>query len=259
MAIITLTSDWGSRDYYAGAVKGVILKLMPAVTIVDISHQITPHDLNEAAFIVRNAWGNFPEGTVHIIDINSDASIKNPHTVILHHGHHFIGADNGIFSLIFEEKLQRIIEIDMIQDSNYFTFPARDLFAKVACHILAGKPLEEIGPERSSVMVRTTFKPVVTGNLIKGQVIHIDHYGNAITNITEGLFRKNVRNQPFNILFRSPNNRVNVISESYKDVKEGEIVALFSATGCLEIALRNDNGSNLLGLHVNQPVTIEIL
>lgn len=259
MAIITLTSDWGSRDYYAGAVKGAILKLMPEVTIVDISHQVKPHDVNEAAFIVRNSWYNFPVGTVHMIDINSDASIKNPHTAVFHHGHFFIGADNGIFSLIFEEKLDRIIEIDMIQDSNYFTFPARDLFAKVACHILTGKPLEEIGPERSSVMVRTTFKPVVSGNLIKGQVIHVDHYGNAITNITEVLFRKVVKNQPFNILFRSPNNRVNAVSESYKDVKEGEIVALFSTTGYLEIAMRNDNGSNLLGLNVNQPVTVEIL
>src|SRR5512133_2364165 len=100
MAIITLTSDWGLRDHYTGSVKGAILRQLPDAVIVDISHSIQPHNLNQAAFIVRNSYRNFPEGTIHIIGVIEEASIESPHTLVVHDGHYFIGADNGIFSMI---------------------------------------------------------------------------------------------------------------------------------------------------------------
>jgi S-adenosylmethionine hydrolase len=259
MAIITLTSDWGQKDHYAGSVKGAICRMLPDARIIDISHDIPAFDLSQAAFIVRNFYPDFPTGTIHIIAVNGEASLQTPHTLVCHNGHFFIGADNGIFSLIFDEKPSRIIELDIIQDSNYFTFPARDVFAKVACHVAAGKPLEELGPERHKVMERMSFRPVVQGDIMKGHVTYIDNYGNAITNIPESLFRSAVNKKKFAITFRSPNYRITAISNSYKDVNPGDMLALFSTTGLLEIAIRDGMASGLLGLKPDQMIVIEIL
>ena len=145
MAIITLTTDWGTKDHYIGAVKGTILRQMPEATIVDITHAIPAFDLNQAAFIIRNFYKNFPAGSIHILAVNTEASIRHPHTLVKYEEHWFIGADNGIFSLIFDNKPELIIDLDVIQDSDYFTFSTRDVFAKVACHIASGKPAGELG------------------------------------------------------------------------------------------------------------------
>ena len=102
MPIITLTSDWGTKDHYLASVKGVILKQIPEARIVDISHNISPHNLTEAAFIIRNCYHDFPEGTIHIIGVSTIESEHTPHTIICTEGQYFIGADNGIFSLIFD-------------------------------------------------------------------------------------------------------------------------------------------------------------
>lgn len=258
MAIITLTSDWGLKDHYAGAVRGAIQRLLPGALVVDITHNIPAFDLNQAAFIVRNFYGNFPEGTIHILAINSEAAVETPHTLVSHNGHYFIGADNGIFSLIFDTKPDTIIELDIIQDSDYFTFPARDVFVKVATHIAAGKPIDELGHHRDHVMQKMAFQPVIQGDMIKGKVIYIDNYENVFVNITETLFHSFVKNKKFVITFRSPNYRINTISKSYKDVNTGEMLALFSTTGYLEIAMREARASSLLGLKMDQLVTIEL-
>ena len=258
MAIITLTSDWGLKDHYTGSVKGAILRLLPDAQIVDISHQIPAFNLNQAAFIIRNFYGNFPEGTIHIIAINSEAAIDTPHTLVCHHGHYFIGADNGIFSLLFDDKPSKIIELDIIQDSDYFIFPSRDVFVKVACHIASGKPIESLGHVKESVMQKISFKPVIQDDLIKGKVIYIDNYENVFVNITEKIFTEIVKNRKFAITFRSPNNRIIKISKSYKDVTPGEMLALFSTSGYLEIAICQSKASSLLGLKMDQLVLVEM-
>jgi S-adenosyl-L-methionine hydrolase (adenosine-forming) len=259
MPIITLTSDWGLKDHYPGAVKGAILRQIPDAQVIDISHSIPPFDLNQAAFIIRNFYRNFPEGTIHILGINTEAGIKTPHTLVAHEGHYFIGADNGIFSLIFDEMPEQIIDLDIIQDSDYFTFSTRDVFVKVAAHIVAGKPLNELGHAKTSVAERISFKPVVSGNLIRGKVIYIDNYENVFTNISEKLFKSEVKNRKFSIGFRSPSYQIMEISKSYNDVQEGEMLALFSTSGLLEIAINKGKASSLLGLKMDQTVTVEIL
>jgi S-adenosylmethionine hydrolase len=259
MAIITLTSDWGLKDHYLGAVKGAILRLLPGAQIVDICHDIPAFDLNQAAFIIRNFYKNYPEGSIHILGINSEASIENPHTLVVNGGHYFIGADNGIFSLIFDDPPDKIIDLDIIQDTDYFTFPSRDVFVKVACHIAEGKPLEELGHIKKNLVQRMSFKPIVDGNLIKGKVIYIDNYENVFTNITEPFFRSVVKGKKFAILFRSATYRITELSKSYKDVVDGEMLALFSSSGHLEIAINQGKASSLLGLKIDQPVLVEIL
>lgn len=258
MAVITLTSDWGTKDHYVGAVKGTILRQYPAAVIVDITHDIPAFDLNQAAFIIRNFYKNFPEGSIHILAVNTEASIRHPHTLIKYEGHWFIGADNGVFSLIFDDKPELIIDLDVIQDSDYFTFPTRDVFAKVACHIAEGKPAGELGHVKKEVLQKMAFRPVIQGDLLKGQVIYVDNYENAFTNITESLFNAATKGRKFAITFRSAKYRITHISKSYQDVPEGEMLALFSSSGHLEIAMNKGNAASLLGLNPDQAVNVEL-
>jgi S-adenosyl-L-methionine hydrolase (adenosine-forming) len=259
MPIITLTSDWGLKDHYLGAVKGAIYRQFPEAQIIDICHSIPAFDLNQAAFIIRNFYKNFPPGTIHILGINTEASIESPHTLVIHDGHYFIGADNGIFSLIFDEPPAQVIELDVLQDSDYFTFSTRDVFVKVACHIAQGKSLDQLGKPKKSINQKMSFKPVIDGNLIKGKVIYIDNYENVFTNITQPFFQGVIKGKKFVIMFRSASYRITTISKSYKDVVEGEMLALFSSSGHLEIAINQGKASSLLGLKIDQPILIELL
>jgi len=257
MAVITLTSDWGTKDHYLGMVKGTILSKIPDAVIVDIAHDIPPYNLNTASFVLKNSFKAFPEGTIHIIDVVADATIEMPHTLVIYDGHYFIGTDNGIFSLIFDHEPEQIFEIDLIQDTNTFTFSAHDVFIKVAQHILSGKPLIEIGPKKLQLTKKISFKAVTSDSLIKGHVIYIDSYENVFTNITRELFDEVCQKRKFNITFGPSRYRVTRISQSYKDVSAGEIIALFSSTGHLQIAVSMGNAAGLLGLKIDDSIRIE--
>jgi S-adenosyl-L-methionine hydrolase (adenosine-forming) len=254
MAIITLTSDWGYRDHYIGAVKGRLLSLIPDAIIVDISHAIDRYNSSHAAFVVRNAYHAFPAGTIHIIGVNSIAGIRSPHTVVRYKGHFFIGADNGILSLICGRETDEIIEIDIPSDTDYFIFPSRDTFPKVAAHIAAGKPLQEIGSVKRELSTLMQFEPIITDDLIRGKVIHVDHYNNGITNITENQFRAFTKGKKFSIRFRG--HSISTLSNSYDDVPEGETLALISTTGYLQIAINKGDAYNLLGFSYDESVNV---
>ena len=255
MSIITLTSDWGTKDHYIGAVKGAILSRAPGVTIVDISHSIPPFNIEHAAFVLKNCFRNYPKGTIHIVGINTEESDVNPHVVIEAEGHFFIGADTGIFSMILDKDPDRIIEMEIIQDSGFFTFSSRDRFAKAAAHLALGKSIDELGSTKESINKKILFEPVVTENLIKGHVIFIDAYENIITNIKEPLFKDVGKGRTFSIGFRTY--EINKLSRSYSDVPVGEIVALFNSGGYLEIAMNQGNAAGLLGMDSKDLVRVE--
>jgi hypothetical protein len=255
MSIITLTSDWGLKDHYCAAVKGTILKKMPEVNIVDISHVIPSFDIEQAAFVLRNSYKNFPEGTVHIIGINTEESDKFPHTVMEFEGHYFIGTDNGIFSLIFDKEPDKIVELNIPQDSNFFTFSSRDRFANAAVHLCQGKAIEELGGKKNDFIRKILLKAVVDNDIIKGHVVYVDNYENVITNITESLFNEISKGRKFSILFRT--HEIKKISSSYTDVPVGEILALFDSNSHLEIAMNQGNAAGLLGLAMKDMIRIE--
>lgn len=257
MAIITLLSDWGQKDHYTAMVKGKIISQIPDVNIVDISHNVPPFNLNSASFVLKNSFHHFPEGTFHIVDIHADATIEMPHVVVLYKGHYFIGADNGLFSLIFEDTPEKVFEIDMIQDTDTFTFPTFDIFIKVVKHIMDGNELNEIGPARKKITEKISLNPVTSDELIKGHVIYIDNYENVITNISRKLFTRVGRKRPFKIFFGASRYMISEISQSYKDVPPGEILAFFNATGHLEIAISMANAAGLLGLRIDDSVRVE--
>ncbi len=258
MKIITLTSDWGLNDYYLATVKGTILSQIQEACIIDITHSIQAFDITSAAFILKNSFQSFPEGTIHIIGINTEATLKNAHIVALYKKQYFIGTDNGIFSLIFDEPADKIIEIDIIQDSDYYTFPTRDVFVKVAAHIVMNGEIDSLGDEKKKLNEKYFISPVIVNNIIKGNILYIDRYENAITNISESLFMETTKGKSFSIDFRGSTYEIKKISKSYSEVEPGEKLAIFSTTHFLEIAINQGKASSLLGLHLNDNISVVI-
>ncbi len=256
MPIITLTSDWGLKDHYVAAVKGRILTYLPDATIIDITHQIKPFDKIRAAFVIKNSYESFPENTVHIIGVDSEASVATPHLAVYYENHYFIGADNGIFTLIFEKKPKKIIELNIMQDSDYFTFPTRDVFVKAACHLASGKAIEELGVGVGFKNESTAGEPAVNGNIILGSVIYVDSYENLITNIPAKLFKQKFRGKKCTIVLPDKKS-IKKLSKSYKDEDETDLVAFFNTSGLLEIAINKGNIASLLALEVGSAIRVE--
>ena len=255
MAIITLTSDWGLKDHYIGVVKGAILNKMPSVNIIDITHNIASFEIEQAAFVIRNCYRYYPKGTVHILAINTEESEIHPHTVIENEGQYFIGTDNGIFSMIFDNKPDKIFELTIPQESDFYTFSTRDRFVKAAVHLASGKKVEDLGTKKDDLLQKILLHPVIDNNLLKGHIIHIDNYQNLITNIKKTLFDEVGKERNFGIFFRTY--EIKKISQSYLDVPIGEILALFGSNEHLEIAINQGNASGLLGLNTKDPIRIE--
>ncbi len=260
MAIITLTSDWGDTDYYPAAVKGRILQELPEVTVVDITHKIPRFNTREAAYVLRHAYPHFPKGTIHIIGVNTEESLEEPHLVVLYAGHYFIGADNGIFSLIFDKDKNpdKIHALDIPQDSGKYTFSGLHRFAKAAVMLARGESPESLGPAYPSLKQKLDYEPSFNASGIRGMVVHIDPFGNAVTNISFALFHRIVGKKPFSIYFKGYT--CTDIGECYADAGgDANPVCLFGSDDLLEIALQNTTASSLMGLQVNDPVIVQVL
>jgi S-adenosyl-L-methionine hydrolase (adenosine-forming) len=255
MPIITLTSDWGQRDYFLAAVKGKILSKLPLANIIDISHDISPFNLKQASFIIRNSYPYYPQGTVHVLSVLTEKSEKTPHLAVQYDGQYFIGADNGIFSLIFDHNPEKLIRISPQYVDGIKDMPARDRFVDSAVHLAAGNPIEELGEPVNQWKEQLHFLPVVSGDVIRGVVIYINQYENVITNITRDLVEKTGKGRNYIVEFRGE--IIKKISQSYQEAPIGEIVALFGSTGHLEIAINQGNAASLLGLDINDPVRVE--
>lgn len=258
MSIITLTTDLGMQDHYVGVLKGRILKSFPDARIIDLSHNVKHFFTPGAAMVVRNSYQEFPKGTVHLIGIVSGTTNLERLLAVENEGQFFIGADNGLFPLIFEEEPDRTFDLTRIPISETsFLFPTKEIFAIAAAHLAQGGIMEVLG-NKSGVSVRNSlFLPTIDGNQLRGMAIHLDGYGNIITNIDKSLFESVGQNRPFEITFRGQQHRLNKLSSAYGDVPEGEKMVLFGTSGFLEIAMNRSNASQLLGVRLEDPILIE--
>lgn len=273
MAIITLTTDFGEKDHFAGATKGAIYSELPDVKIVDISHSLSPFNIPEAAYIIQNAYNSFPKGTIHIIGIDSEINPENKHIALKLDDHFFICANNGIMSMICSEiSPEKIVEIN-IHDRIKTSFPVLDVFVKVACHIARGGTLDVIGKQISNIKPIKNIVPYVNEDKtqIIGSVIYVDNYGNVVTNIKEDFFESIQKGRPFEISAR--NYKFKTIHEKYSDIvnfkipenkrhDEGRRLVVFNSGGFLEIAIYKSNtatvgsASSLLGLGIMDAVSV---
>lgn len=259
MAIITLTTDLGIKDFYVAAIKGSLLGQLPDARVVDISHHIAKFDIAQAAFVLKTVMTDFPEGTVHVVGVHTSPSPGAAHLAALYKGHYFIGADNGFFSLLFDVQPDAVVELTLNQDSDVLTFPTKNLYVKAACHLARGGTLEVIGKAVSEIQQRTLVQPVTSKDFIRGSAIYIDSYGNVITNITREMFKRAVQDREFAITFRLPGYDIEEISSNYCDVPEGERLALFGSSNRLEIAIHAGHASNLLGIQLGDSINIEVI
>lgn len=256
MGIITLTTDLGHIDFYQAALKGSLLNLYPAVKIIDISHNIPPFDIQQAAFVLKNAYQYFPKKTVHLIGIDSVYNKNTRYLAIKHKDYFFVGTDNGIFSLLFDEDPEEAVELTVIQDLKFLHFPLTDIFAKAAIYLAKGGKLSDIGHPITDIQQRTVIQPVIDKNTIRGRVIYVDSFQNVITNITKELFTEVQNNRAFTVHFRR-NETINQLSWHYNEVPEGEKLCLFGISNHLEIAINKGNASGLLGLHIGDIVRVD--
>ena len=225
MALITITSDLGKRDFYLGALKGAILSNCGNVPIVDITHSIKPFDIKEAAFTVRNAARFFPKGTIHIVHVNSTFERTPPQTYEVNEEL----TENA--SLMFEDAIGKVVNL-LVKEFNPTDF------AHLATQTINYRLMQ----------------PIINQGSIRGTIVNIDNYGNGIVNITKAMFDQFITGQRFSIMANVGSSRE--ISKKYSDVDEGEMVCLFNAAGYLEIAINNGKAENLLGLKIDSPVLI---
>lgn len=254
MSIITLISDFGLKDHYVSSVKGAILNQSPAANIIDISHQLEKYNIQGAAFILKETYSSFPKKTVHIIGILTEMKNTGGYVAVEHNDHFFVAADNGIFSLLFDEPPKKVIEIPIDPKLN-LSFPVRDVFAGIACKLANGEAIESLGKPKEGLLQRLPFRATTMGSNIRGSIVYVDSYDNVVTNIDRALFDQIGKGQPFVIEF-ARGYQIEKISREYSDVPEGEILAIFNASNYLEIAMRNGNVSGLLGLKLNGTITI---
>lgn len=254
MSVITLTTDMGNSGFYVASVKAAILKGLHNATMVDITHSIRPFHVSSAAFIVKNVYKQFPEESIHIVTVDA---LNSPHSRILvmkTEGHYFIGPDNGLFSLVFSNPPTQVFEITIAPDPSTLAFAAKDIMVKAAVHIAKGGSLTEIGKEYKNYVQLTAWQPIYNDGSIRSSVVYVDEYGNCIFNLEKILFDQVARGRKFSIDVKR--NPVEAISNTYNDVGGGELVALFTGSGLLEIAINRGNISELLGLKEGDSVLI---
>lgn len=271
MSIITLTTDYGVKDHFVGALKGKLLSEFPEATIIDISHHIDAFNVAESAYIIDAAYKSFPKGTVHLIGVDIELNSENQHIAMQWNDHYFVCADNGILSILTQKFTPQKLVTITIHDRLPNDATDLDVFVKVACHLAKGGLLNVVGKEIKSIKEVTELQAIASENQIKGNIIYIDHLGNAVTNISKKFFLEMGKGRPYEIKFKSQS--IKTILAKYSDIGnsstyplknyEGEKLAIFNEAGFLEIAIFRSNpdtvgsASSLLGLSYRDVVTID--
>jgi hypothetical protein len=253
MPFITLTTDFGTQDFYVGALKGALLRMSPVVRLVDISHDIAPFDIVRGAFVVANIWREFPIGSIHLIGVNCVYQPEFRFVAARHEGHFFIAPDNGLLSLLFPQIDQSELRSLPADPSEHFA--VKNIFARAVLHLTEGQPFEMLGEHAAPLLERISIQPVITPTRIRGTVIHVDNFDNVVVNIRREIFEHTANGRAFSLFFKR-NDPVTQLSENYCDVAVGEPLCLFNTAGLLEIAVNMGRAATLFGLKVEDVVEV---
>lgn len=252
MPVVTLTTEWKPDDIYNGIIKGKLSSLSPGIVIIDNAGNIPVFNIAQAAFIIRNTFSNYPEGSVHLICVHSEALKDQDYLIVKARNHFFIGTDNGIFNLILNSEPDEAVRIDDTGSHNEL-----DIFARTAADLLSGRKPSELGKAVSGISEMLPLRATIDKDVIIGSIIFIDSYGNAISNITREVFYRVFENKNYRILIQSNRNYTDHISTRYSDVAVGEMMAKFNQLELLEIAINGADVSELLSIEVGSVVRID--
>jgi S-adenosyl-L-methionine hydrolase (adenosine-forming) len=265
MSILTLLTDFGAEDAYAGIMKGVILSITPSAVIVDITHHIDPQDILQAAYLIKSAYRYFPEGTVHVVVVDPGVGSDRAIVALDMMGHIFLAPDNGVLTLVMDQgKMDSLVRVE---NTRYFlnsvsrTFHGRDIFAPVAAHLCGGMDITNLGPplDPQHLIHLKIDKPFVseTDGLV-GTVVGFDGFGNCISNIDETCLKKiDARGSGRLLEIKIGKTSIKGVSLSYADTEPNRPLAIMGSFGYLEIALNQGNARRALGIEKGDPITLE--
>lgn len=254
MPIITLLTDFGTDDEYVGLMKGAILSIHPAVTIIDISHRIDRHDIVQAAYAIQSSFSYFPAGTVHLVVVDPGVGTDRSLLVLKSSGHVFVAPDNGVLTLLYRDidvfSLNRIVNPDFFKASVSSTFHGRDIIAPVGAHLSAGLDANELGPEtgiQDTVQLEGLRARCTKNKELRGKIITIDHFGNLITNIhCEQLNDCWPAGSHYKLRIKTGSNVIDGLKKTYASVPADTPVALIGSRGYLEIAVNQGSAAKRL-------------
>lgn len=258
--ILTLTTDFGLQDHFVAAMKGVILTIAPTAEIVDITHQITPFDINEAAFTLAEAWRYFPKKTVHVVVVDPGVGSARRPILAQAAGQSFVAPDNGVLSLIYHQekcKVREITATKYMRSEVSQTFHGRDVFAPVAAHLGKGVPVASIGKLIEDPVKLPGIQPHRAGRRAwSGTVLKIDRFGNLITNFSRTEF-PTLASMKF--CLTAGLEQIIWLRSSYADGPFGEPFAIWGSSGFLEVSVNQASAAKQLGVGVGAPMELELI
>jgi S-adenosylmethionine hydrolase len=258
--IITLLTDFGTKDHYVASMKGVILNINPQCILIDITHQVNPHDIQKGAFLLGNTYSYFPKGTIHLSVVDPGVGGGRKAILLVTQNYFFVGPDNGLFTLIAQrEKVKQVV---VLTKRKYFlpkvsmTFHGRDIFAPVAAHLSLGIKPNVFGYEIGSLEELEFEKPIIKERKLLGEILHIDTFGNLVSNIDEEKLFRFIQSRPF--VIRAGREAIYGLKKGYWEGKKGELIAILGSGGFLEISVREGNAQKMLGVKRGDTIKIQV-
>jgi S-adenosyl-L-methionine hydrolase (adenosine-forming) len=250
--IITFTSDFGLHDPYVGQVKGVIYSKYSAAKIVDLTHQIRPQNIHQAAWTIMDSVDFFPPGTVHLVVVDPGVGSERRPIALQSRGNFFVGPDNGVFSAFYPPDKMVTLDntgVHLLEVSP--TFHGRDIFAPCAALLAKGYGLHKLGSQATDPVTIKMPSPDITQEKITGEIVQVDHFGNLITNIYSRML-----NNKTNVDILVGNLKLSGISSCYSSSPANKLVALVSSNGRIEIAAVNSSAARILGSEIGEKIEI---
>jgi S-adenosylmethionine hydrolase len=246
--LITLLTDFGTKDQYVASMKGVILNINPRCLLIDITHQVSPHDVREGAFILANAYSHFPKGTIHLAVVDPEVGGARRPLLLVTQNYFFVGPDNGLFTMVTQkESVNQVIVLDKKKyhlSRVSSTFHGRDIFAPVAAHLSRGVKPDALGHKIDALFWLGFEGPLIKEGKLLGEILHVDAFGNLVSNIDEGKFFQFTRGRPF--VIRTRKKAIRSLKKAYWEGKKEEAIALFGSSGFLEISVKEGSAQKVL-------------
>jgi S-adenosyl-L-methionine hydrolase (adenosine-forming) len=260
VAIVTLTSDFGGKDYIAGAFKGRLLRQYAPCQLIDITHEVAPFNFSEAAYIISNSVVHFPENSFHLLLVDLFDNVHSVPVLAFHKGHYYGAPDNGLLPMVLGEQPELAVALSLPKSQHFNTLAWADSFGNAIKHIEEGLPLQQLGNEPEYLAEKINLQVNYGADFIDGRIIFIDRFENVVVNITRKDFESIGKGRAFEITFKSKDT-IQKIIDGYPQVSEGSKLAFFNAAGYLEISVNKGNAAGLFGLqafsHLSNPEFIK--
>lgn len=257
--LITLTTDFGLADHFAGVMKGVIAGIAPRARVIDISHDVAVHNVADAAFVIAEAWPYFPKRTIHVVVVDPGVGTSRRPVLAEAGGHFFFAPDNGVLSMVYDaapHKVRVISNPKLMRREVSRTFHGRDVFAPAAAHLARGVKPPAFGKLITDYVRVWLSKPSECGpGKWRGTILKVDHFGNLITNFAAADF-EGVKTRAFEL--RAGTKRIHRLALSYAETEAGELFAIIGSSGYLEIATNQASAAGLLGCSAGAPVELDL-